>query len=318
MAEIFLHVGPFKTGSTAIQSTLLQNDERLLRDHGILVPRAGRNLRNDAHHNLAWELKDRAQFRPECGGWAEVAEELASVDRAVISSEVLCDCKTLSRAVQNLERLGHVVRVVFVFRHQLSLINSSYTQQVKSFRLNDTFSEFFPGAMSSKRYVYAEYYREVLKAAKTAPLVLDFGRGLLGDFLALLGLTPDDVEPAHGQAALNVSPLAHEIEAIRLSSPIFLNWKVSFFDVLEEAEALRAHYPWDASFFGPTKQQQEDAIAYFAPINRKFFAEFANHQPSEAPEVKPRSLHTDAAGLRPYLVDLLDAVNKRIAEAEAA
>ena len=81
MAEIvYLHVGPHKTGTTALQRAFAENVSHLA-GYGIHYPMSGRD--DDAHHALA-----RAVSEGDTGLVADVASEIAGEDKVLISSEL--------------------------------------------------------------------------------------------------------------------------------------------------------------------------------------------------------------------------------------
>src|SRR6476619_712239 len=155
MNRLVAHVGPPKTATTYIQRALDANGDVLAR-HGVYLPRAGRSeLAQKAvtHHHLAWELAGSPRFRPAQGGWDALADELADVDAetVLLSSEIfaLADVRGVGDTLERrLRSLGRQVTVVFVVRDPLSLINSAYGQQVKTFETARTFDEHVAGVLA--------------------------------------------------------------------------------------------------------------------------------------------------------------------------
>ncbi|MDZ4087809.1 MAG: hypothetical protein U1E69_13530 [Tabrizicola sp.] len=81
VATVILHVGPYKTGTTALQKAFSANVDLLAR-HGILYPRTGRT--RDSHAILA-----EALFRGDPSGLADLARESEGWRTVLISCEHL-------------------------------------------------------------------------------------------------------------------------------------------------------------------------------------------------------------------------------------
>ena len=83
--NFIFHIGTHKTGSTAIQSFLFANRNRLLKS-GILYPSVG--LKDKAHHNAAWTLK-AGDINKTKALFLKIEREASSyeVDTVLLSSE---------------------------------------------------------------------------------------------------------------------------------------------------------------------------------------------------------------------------------------
>ncbi len=90
VSEVFVHIGPLKTGTTYIQAVLYQN-RAALSEHGVVLPRAtfGQHVRS------VLDLMGR-RMHHDSGGregqWQTLVDEVASADAhaGVISMEFLC------------------------------------------------------------------------------------------------------------------------------------------------------------------------------------------------------------------------------------
>ena len=137
---VFVHVGTHKTGSTAIQHFLAQN-EAALAAAGIYVPRTGRlaaHAEGCGHHNIALELSENPRYDPLLGSLTQLAAELATCgySRACISSE---EFESLHDKPANLRRLrdtfaaiGFGTLVVLYLRPQADYLESLYSELAKS------------------------------------------------------------------------------------------------------------------------------------------------------------------------------------------
>ena len=83
---IYIHVGPHKTGTTYIQN-ILKTNQKILRDNGVLIPRAGMGIKDPAHHNIAWQFGDSKHYRPGLGGASEIISQSCGFNKIIITSE---------------------------------------------------------------------------------------------------------------------------------------------------------------------------------------------------------------------------------------
>lgn len=132
---ILVHIGPYKTGTTAIQSTLAASRD-LLRQHGVYYPAA-----HVAHHRPVRSLR---QYRegwandgvtpPDPQVWARFAADVAATPgRVVISSEFLSEAEPEARA-QLVRDLGaDRVHLVGAARSPAALAVSTWQQVVRTY-----------------------------------------------------------------------------------------------------------------------------------------------------------------------------------------
>ena len=123
---VLLHIGPHKTGTTAIQRTLAANSQALA-DHGLVYPEVG--LNDDAHHDLGLMLERGEEARLE-----EMAALLSEQrGRAIVlSSESFSSLAP--PAIQRLQQMlagFDEVRVVTYLRNFLEMPYAWWQEQVK-------------------------------------------------------------------------------------------------------------------------------------------------------------------------------------------
>lgn len=138
--RIVIHAGFFKTGTTALQSSLAANREKLLQN-GVLYPAltSGDASRSTGQHRAAWALKGRHWGWEGEGGkktpisvWKNLAKQMNAFDgTSLFSSEFLAEL-----LVEDVERMkkrikSEKVEVVFTLRPLVKMLPSQYQQSVK-------------------------------------------------------------------------------------------------------------------------------------------------------------------------------------------
>lgn len=134
-ADVFVHIGLPKTGTTYLQGVLWKNRERLA-ENGVLIPGERRSLQNQA----AWDLLGRrprgAELPQVAGSWQRLVEEVRgwSGTHAVMSEEFLAFARPrqVRQAVQALA--PRQVHVVVTVRDLARVIVGSWQQQLASGR----------------------------------------------------------------------------------------------------------------------------------------------------------------------------------------
>lgn len=136
MREIIVHVGPSKTGTTAIQHFLRDNRVSLLQ-RGYLVPLSGMGP-TGAHHPLARVLCGEEWRDNQHKEIAAAFKEEQCGRKVILSSEGLFPRlgypEIADRFFANLKVLGLTPRLVLFPRPQPTWLNSVYAQRVKGFR----------------------------------------------------------------------------------------------------------------------------------------------------------------------------------------
>src|SRR6476619_6716741 len=137
MKSLIVHIGPYKTGSTAIQRVLAASRSGL-ESAGILYPTSRQTLPLEAHHSLARFLRTG----PGPGitlvyGPDELATTLSATraDYVVLSSEGFSNPSLPATKVAGLAALaqshGFAMTAVAFIRPQAEMMNSWYVQDVK-------------------------------------------------------------------------------------------------------------------------------------------------------------------------------------------
>jgi len=138
--RIVIHAGFFKTGTTALQSSLAANREKLLQN-GVLYPAltSGNASRSTGQHRAAWAIKGRHWGWEGEGGkktpikvWKNLAKEMNSFHgTSLFSSEFLAEL--LVEDVQRMKKRvkAENVQIVFTLRPLVKMLPSQYQQSVK-------------------------------------------------------------------------------------------------------------------------------------------------------------------------------------------
>lgn len=131
-----LHVGPHKTGTTALQSAL-QHGREDLKLQGVWVPQWGNGL-EEARGALASDPADPGRAK-----WHRLLArvEQAGDQRAVVSSEFLSDADTEAAARVVGDLGGDRVHVVITLRPLVKLLASSWSQLARN-RNNPPYEEW--------------------------------------------------------------------------------------------------------------------------------------------------------------------------------
>ena len=128
---VLLHVGPYKTGSTAIQQSLF--DQRaVLADHGVHYPDKWRRLFREGHSLMRWAPRGRAV--PPVSVWDDFAAGVrARNERVCISTEDFGRLRNPDRSRKIVSDLGaDRLHVLAVARAYHRLLPSHWQERVKS------------------------------------------------------------------------------------------------------------------------------------------------------------------------------------------
>jgi hypothetical protein len=191
----YIHAGPHKSGTTAIQWFLQENRPELLR-HGYFVPEG--DTKRGAHHTLVESLAglDIGQQREPLVTSSLRALEQTPAEVIIISSEALegiLESRNHARAFfSGIAELNLEPKLILFPRNQPQWINSSYASAVKSFRRSDAFEScalafaISPGARFSRWLELADAYAlEVIALPFTKETMV---RGVIPQFLEAIGI----------------------------------------------------------------------------------------------------------------------------------
>ncbi|MBZ0294051.1 MAG: hypothetical protein K8L99_15930 [Anaerolineae bacterium] len=229
--KLYLHIGYHKTGTTAIQTALVQENQLFL-DHGYHYPQTG--LQGRGHANLAWEVRHFRRFSRVNGTLADVIKNIERVaaPRVIISSEEFCKCnraeiESLAQTLQDYD-----VMVIIYLRRQDQLLQSLWAQVTKTGHQIDSFPDWINSLNDGQTSIPDLAEERVIPPLNYAAAVADwasaFGQenirvrpyersqlnpNILIDFMQICDLEDTSWVPAVGES--NVTPGIKTLETIR-------------------------------------------------------------------------------------------------------
>lgn len=266
MAEVILHIGPHKTGTTAIQQFLFRNRDGL-RDQGILYRTSGGT---PDHNALAAAFRTGAS--PTEAGQAFIARLLkdAGDQRVLISSEMLSESGIDANAFLACFE-GHMVGAIGYLRHPYDLMVSAYNQRVRDPRARRR------EPMGQDPLPYDVSLRSALgRWLDRVPVVVcpyDPAqwpeRSLTRDFLRTIGV--DDRKFAHDDRRENRSLSPTLLEAVRLLNVAGVEEaaRSAVIDILSHAETADEPAAVDPEMLAECLSTLSQAMPLYAPFLRE-------------------------------------------------
>ena len=222
---LFLHVGPHKTGTTAIQNYLWIN-KSTLKENGILYP-------GKYHHHalLFWELQQAempySKNTSEVSNiFTEISESIGRYRSIILSCESFYkEDRWITPKIKELLTLFNInipVKIILTIRAQAFWVESAYQQSVKGIlsRSASTFGQYLPEALVSFCNYYDHLNRWASSFGKENIIVVP-GEAkrppstIFADFRQILGI-PDGLtlrEPVRTKS--NAGLKSHTVEFLR-------------------------------------------------------------------------------------------------------
>ena len=244
MKKVVLHVGPSKTASTTVQKFLSEYEGSA----EYLYPRWGWTRPDAGHHNLAYQMRDDSRFNPELGGLDRLEQDLQTGRSLFLSSE---DFPIFAPAVQKVKNLtdaaGYELEILFFVRDPISRLNSMYTQQIKTFVENSTFTNFISRAQREDKLQLRRVVQGQLAKIGVKVRFMPFiGRKLNQIFAEMcesygFSATADDF------LHTNPAPSPEEIALYRQIGHLMEKSEVSHW---EASNRFRKKYEFNSKYFG--------------------------------------------------------------------
>jgi hypothetical protein len=208
MAQIYIHCGLHKTGTSALQAVLAKHADKL-RTAGFLYPRAARvGSGTVAHHNLAWQISRDRRYNSGFGGVEDLTNELRAFDgTAIVSSEdfesTLGRPELLEPLVQcALDVRKELVLVLYV-RNQVSYFESLF-QEMLNYGFGEECMLLFDELLKYRRlrmkdwvfhFDYLRIVNDLIISTPSARVILRnyhtlLQNSLVADFMSLIGADP--------------------------------------------------------------------------------------------------------------------------------
>ena len=308
-ATIVLHIGLHKTGTSSIQETLHRNRDRLA-GRGLLYPRTLPANHSNLFYNAFAAAPEtyhanraRGLTREEIAARTEptltaLREEVAASDCSTIvfSAEDACtfDAATAARAHAFFSTLvpGATVEILLYTRHPIDYIASAVQENVKGNGLTIERAKAIHMKAAPDRYqriheIYSGVFGTGAVQLRSFEVAREAPGGLVGDFLAALGVAADGIVPVRRNDSIagELVPFLSELNAMtpplalpKADTDRLFALKGSPADVLDAAEKARLwqFVAGDVVFlsrrFG-IRYAREDAAAPVSPERRARFVE---------------------------------------------
>lgn len=284
--RLIIHIGTHKTGTTAIQGSLIDAGESLL-ERGILYPRAGRE-RGLGHAILARELDDTSGPPTETPSHLAVVEELQSTGASVlvISAERLSQARgnrPVAWARAACQQLApREALIVGYVRPQWEYIESSYAQHVKDGTTWVPFEQDLERSLAERRFDYLSVFASWREAFGERLEVRPHSAGLLtganavDDFWQAAGLGSP---PAARDRFANRRTGARTTEMLRALRALLADHRIDSLlpvqPVLRRArERIEAELADDLPFAPLTPELAARVAERFAASNEAFVRDY--------------------------------------------
>ncbi|MDA9865428.1 hypothetical protein N9C96_02005 [bacterium] len=225
-ADLVLHIGGAKCGSSAIQAYLAQNSATLAKC-GIGVPGTGLDFESDVTGEQIWMFENAATHGLH---GAALGDKLArlyecaaerELPRLVVSAENICNHPALARVVAEATQ-GRSVRIIFYVRRQDDFLISSWQQW--HLKLYDTVEAFLAdrvgklGCWMSMIDPWADAFGDA--AITVRPFTRDRLKAgdVVADFCDCAGISQDGLSPLNRAANPSfdeaLARLAHRVQDV--------------------------------------------------------------------------------------------------------
>jgi len=280
MAEIVLHVGRHKTGTTTLQNFLALNEDRLLKREGILYPQAGRDARHHCHHPLFREFIETGQ----CIDASLVADVLDEGERRgalriLLSSEMLSRKCVTGDQLQEIRQSFRNNRfsIIVYLRRQDALLQSMYAERVKRGLLAapDTIHDI-DVCLDFHKFI-RKYSAVFGENAITIRIYEHASHGIFMDFLEALGASFDSEYVLPERRRNERLPWLY-VELLRRANTTALGRKIAVHPLIRQtAIKMRQLFPNAMDRPEPiTAAEREILIQTYKESNTRLAQEFLN------------------------------------------
>ncbi|MGD9900810.1 MAG: hypothetical protein AB7T22_16920 [Calditrichaceae bacterium] len=285
MKQVYIHIGPPKTGTTTIQHSLFLNRDKLLQN-GVYIPHTGSLVDKAHHYNLGWELIGEKKFNKSKGTWGDLLDELRKVEvsKIILSSEGFIRCtddniRTMKEYLSDYETF-----IVFYVRRQDKKIQSQWAQGAKSPYRPDvdiTFLDWIENNIYQFSFSdYYEIYHQWKRVFGDNILIRVVEKGqlqgtLFEDFLTTIGVeNPQQYQTSND---MNVSPGIKTLSMI-LEYKRLLGTKIDEKKLLRIIRVIKDYGEengWnDEKWSFLTREMYDKIMSQYEESNRKLALEY--------------------------------------------
>lgn len=281
--NIILHIGWYKTGTTAIQEFLFDNALRLKKNCKIYYPNEG--LFANAHHVFAWALQNKMDTP-----WGNLLLNSKVFEQKLtlaIDNAKLIGCKTILLSSEDfctldegklkflrgvLSELASKVKIIVYLRRQDLLMESSYNMEVKWWgsRMTLPFDDYIKGKEG-----FPNYY-EILKVwerifGREALVIRPYDEKYLNskdvriDFCKSAGINHSALHFTAGRSNQSLGPAG--IEFMRILNHLSLPREVHGGIVTRLFEHEKAQHASACVFFNPDERKR--FLSYYESGNSR-------------------------------------------------
>ena len=285
MKQLYIHIGPPKTGTTTIQHSLYLNREKLL-ENGVYIPHTGSLVDKAHHYNLGWELIGEKKFNKSKGTWSDLLVELRKVEasKIILSSEgfIRCTDENIRKMKEYLS--DYETFIVFYVRRQDKKIQSQWAQGAKSPFRSDVDITFLDWIQNNDhQFIFSDYYeiyQQWKRVFKDNILIRVVEKGqlqgtLFEDFLTTIGVeNPEQYKTSND---MNVSPgiktLSIILEYKRMLGPKIDERKLA--RILRVIKEYGEEIGWnDEKWSFLTREMYDKIMSRYEESNRKLAKEY--------------------------------------------
>lgn len=214
------HIGWSKTGTSAFQKWLLDEEEKLYKQ-GVLFPKTGR-WEEGSHHELALSLRPIAGYQSKYDAqmlWKELILEIEECKRnreihtVIITSELLPPLYEYPQILKLFDKVESKLSILAVVREQVSLIRSLQHQLVTDAAVHLTWRVWELFEDHKDNFLYCEKLKKYEGAYDWMDFnILSYDRkNIVGDLAKILGWT----DPVTKVPYTNISPPYEVVEVMR-------------------------------------------------------------------------------------------------------
>ena len=179
---LYLHAGPLKTGSTSVQA-FFHDNAAVFQRQGLYRPETGTEARGLYHLGLINSFIRNHASVPQAAKLAAELEAHGLPEKVFLTAEMFAvrlgkrDYYNAIKAFAR--RLGYRLHVIVVIRPQAPLLNSLFTQAVKSWQPVTTVDAFLKTQGKSGRYAFHSLLSHLLNDGDVNFTALPFNREAL-------------------------------------------------------------------------------------------------------------------------------------------